>query len=146
MMHSGLLDAAVQFSLDTGGCLKFDLKAYDDEIYLALTGTSKQRTFDNLARAAWRYGERSELHLVVASTLLVPGYVDADQVARIAQFLAALDPRIPYALLGFAPQFHMWDLPCTSVRQAEEAETAARDAGLTNVRVGNRSLLGCDPV
>ncbi len=50
--------------------------------------------------------------------------------------------KIPYVLLGFAPNFYMPDLPCTSVRQAEEAEDAARAAGLTQVRIGNRHLLG----
>jgi len=78
---------------------------------------------------------------VVASTLLVPGYVDAEEVGRIARFIADLDPTIPYALLAFAPHFLMPDLPRTSVRHAEEAEAAARAAGLTNVRVGNRHLL-----
>jgi pyruvate formate lyase activating enzyme len=82
------------------------------------------------------------LPLVIASTLLVPGYVEADQVGQIARFIASINPHIPYALLAFAPHFYMPDLPCTSVRQAEEAEAAARAAGLVNVRVGNRHLLG----
>jgi pyruvate formate lyase activating enzyme len=77
----------------------------------------------------------------VASTLLVPGYVDADEVARIARFIASFGCDIPYALLGFVPQFCMQDLPPTSVRHAEEALAAARRAGLTNVRIGNRHVL-----
>jgi pyruvate formate lyase activating enzyme len=52
--------------------------------------------------------------------------------------------RVPYSLLGFGPNFYMPDLPCTSVRHAEEAEAAARAAGLTRVRVGNRHLLSRD--
>jgi len=35
----------------------------------------------------------------------------------------------------------MPDLPRTSVRHADAAEAAARAAGLTNVRIGNRHLL-----
>jgi len=35
----------------------------------------------------------------------VPGYVDAEQVGKIARFIAALNPRIPYALFAFAPNF-----------------------------------------
>lgn len=141
-MHPKLLDAAVQYSLDTGGCIKFDLKAFDEELHIALTGASNRRTLENFARAARRFDQRPHLPLVVASTLLVPGYVDADQVGKIARFVAALNPQIPYALLAFAPHFFMPDLPCTSVRQAEEAEAAARAAGLANVRIGNRHLLG----
>ncbi|RMF88808.1 MAG: radical SAM protein, partial [Nitrospinota bacterium] len=52
------------------------------------------------------------------------------------------DPDIPYALLGFAPNYLMPDLPETSVRHAEAARQAALAAGLHNVRIGNRHLLG----
>jgi pyruvate formate lyase activating enzyme len=82
------------------------------------------------------------LPLVVASTLLVPGYVDPNQVGRIAKFIASIDRDIPYALLAFAPHFYMSDLPHTSSAHAREAEAAARAAGLRNVRIGNRHLLG----
>ncbi len=142
MMHPKLLDAAVKYSLTTGGCIKFDLKAYDEEVHLALTGVSNRRTLENFARAARRSAERPEIPLVVASTLLVPGYVDVDQVSRLARLIASIDPQVPYALLAFAPSFYLSDLPCTSVRHAEEALAAARGEGLVNVRIGNRHLLG----
>ena len=142
MMHPRLLDAAVRYSLETGGCIKFDLKAFDDGLSRALMGVSNQRTMENFRRAAERFGERPDLPLVVASTLLVPGYVDAEQVGLIAEFIAAINPQIPYALLAFAPNFYMTDLPFTSAQDAREAEEAARTAGLSNVRVGNRHLLG----
>jgi len=141
-MHPRLLDKAVEYSLRTGGCIKFDLKAFDEELYLALTGISGRRTRENFARAAQRRAARPEPPLVIASTLLVPGYVDADQVGKIAGFVASIDPRIPYSLLAFAPNFYMSDLPCTSAHQAQDAEAAARCAGLVEVRVGNRHLLG----
>jgi pyruvate formate lyase activating enzyme len=140
-MHPRLLDRAVDLSLRTGGCIKFDLKAHDGNLHLALTGVPNHRTLDNFRRAAQRIPERLEPPLVVASTLLVPGYVDAEEVGCIARFIAAIDPDIPYALLGFHPHFFIPDLPRTSVCHAEEAEEAARAAGLTRVRVGNRHLL-----
>ena len=142
MMHPGLLDRAVKYSFQTGGCIKFDLKAFDEEVHLALTGVSNRRVRENFMRAAQQYNERPELPLVVVSTLLVPGYVDVDQVSKIAGFIASVNPQIPYSLLAFAPDFYMNDLPCTSVDHAQEAEAAARRAGLVNVRTGNRHLLG----
>jgi pyruvate formate lyase activating enzyme len=142
MMHPRLLDAAVQYSFNTGGCIKFDLKAFDEEVHLGLTGVSNRRTLGNFARAARRFDERPELPLVVASTLLVPGYVEPDQVGKIANFIASINVQIPYALLAFAPNFYLHDLPCTSANHALEAEAAARAAGLVNVRIGNRHLLG----
>ncbi|MGD8697823.1 MAG: radical SAM protein [Gemmatimonadales bacterium] len=140
-MHPKLLDAALRYSLDTGGCVKFDLKAFDERLHKALTGISNRRTLENFSRAGGRYHERPDPPLVVASTLLVPGYVEAEQVSKVAGFIASVHPEIPYSLLAFAPNFHMSDLPYTSRRQAEEAEGAARSAGLLNVRVGNRHLL-----
>jgi len=142
--HPRLMDRALDLSLATGGCVKFDLKAFDDDLHRALTGTSNRQTLANFTRAAARFDERATPPPVVASTLLVPGYVDAGEVGRIARFIAALNPTIPYALLGFAPHFFFPDLPRTSVRHAEEAEAVARAAGLVNVRIGNRHLLSRD--
>ena len=140
--HPRLMERALELSLASGGCVKFDLKAFDDTLHRALTGATNRRTLDNFSRAAARFGERPDPPPVVASTLLVPGYVDAGEVGRIARFIADHDRRIPYALLAFAPQFYFHDLGTTTRRHAEEAEAAARAAGLTRVRVGNRHLLG----
>jgi pyruvate formate lyase activating enzyme len=143
-MHPRLLDQAVELSLQSGGCLKFDLKALDENLHLALTGAPNWRTLANFRRAARRISERPDPPLLVASTLLVPGYVDATEVGRIAAWIAEIDPDIPYALLGFHPHFFVPDLPRTSVGHAEAAEAAARAAGLTRVRIGNRHLLSRD--
>jgi pyruvate formate lyase activating enzyme len=139
--HPRLLDRAVALSLASGGCIKFDLKAWDEGLHRALTGVSNGPTLENFARAARRAHERPDPPLVVASTLLVPGYVDAEEVSRLAAFIATLDPDIPYTLLAFAPHFAMGDLPRTSHRHAEEALAAARAAGLHSVRLANRHLL-----
>jgi pyruvate formate lyase activating enzyme len=139
-----LLERAVDLSLATGGCIKFDLKAHDQVLHLALTGASNQRTLENFTRAARRFAERPDPPPVIASTPLVPGYVDPPEVGLIARFIAGINPNIPYALLGFAPHFYMQDLPRTSASHAQAAEEAARAAGLTNVRIGNRHLLSND--
>jgi len=140
--HPRLLDHAMQVSLETGGCIKFDLKAHDEALHLVLTGGSNRRTLENFAAAARRFTERAHPPPLIASTLLVPGYLDAEEVGRIARFIAGLNPEIPYSLLGFTPQFHMTDLPRTSRCHAEEAQATARAAGLRNVYIGNRHLLG----
>jgi pyruvate formate lyase activating enzyme len=139
-----MLNLAVQLSLESGGCIKFDLKAYDEVLHAVLTGGPNRRSLENFVRAASRVSERQDPPLVIASTLLVPGYVDAAEVTRIAKFIVDLNPDIPYALLGFAPHFHMSDLPRTSAQHAEQARAAARSAGLRNVHIGNRHLLGHD--
>lgn len=142
MMHPKLLDAALELSLATGGCIKFDLKAFHDPLHRALTGVSNARVLANFARAAQLCSRRREPPLVVASTLLVPGYVDAVEVGALARWVASIDKDLPYSLLAFAPAFEFSDLPFTSVAEAKEAESAALEAGLTRVHLGNRHLLG----
>jgi len=142
-MHPTLADQMLALSLQSGGCVKFDLKAWDDTLHHALTGSSNQRTVQNFRRIA-QHGGRRQWPLLIASTLLVPGYVDRREVEQLAAFIATIDPSIPYALLGFQPHFFMPDLPRTSVRHAEEAMAAAQEAGLQRVRIGNRHLLSRD--
>jgi pyruvate formate lyase activating enzyme len=140
-MHPRLIHRALELSLGSGGCMKFDLKAFDENLHIALTGGSNQQTLDNFAAAAARFSERPFPPPVVASTLLVPGYVDAQEVGQIAEFIAHLNPDIPYALLAFHPHFVMHDLPLTSKSHAQAALEVAQSAGLRNVRLGNIHLL-----
>ena len=140
--HPRLMDEAVELSLTTGGVVKFDLKALDERLHVALTGGRNERTLANFARAAARAAERPDPPLVVASTLLVPGYVTPAEVGAIARFIASINPQTPLALLAFAPSFAAADLPFTSRRHAEEALAEARSAGLGRIRIGNSHLLG----
>ena len=140
-MHPRLLDQMIELSLRSGGCIKFDPKTWDDNVHRALTGSSNQRTLRNFARVAAHAQSRPNSPLLIASTLLIPGYVDAQEVGQLAAFIASLDPDLPHALLGFHPHFYMRDLPGTFVRHADGALAAAHAEGLNNVRIGNRHLL-----
>jgi len=141
IMHPRLLDSALKYSLQTGGCIKFDLKAWNEQVHIELTGISNKRTLENFAHAAQRAVEQSTSPLILAITLLVPEYVEAAEVGKIAAFIASINPDIHYALLAFAPNFYLSHLSFTSSRQAREAEAAAVEAGLANIRLGNRHLL-----
>ncbi len=140
-MHPKLLNRIMELAADSGGCVKFDLKAWDKNLHVALTGVENQRTLDNFTRAAAYINQRRVPPVLIASTLLVPGYIDVDEVASIARFIANLDPNIPYSLLAFHPQFYMSDLPLTSRELARRCQQTARDAGLKKVRIGNMHLL-----
>jgi len=140
-MSPELLEEMMSLSVESGGCVKFDLKAMDANIHYALCGVNNSRTLENFAAAARRIPERPEPPPLVASTLLVPGYIDAQEVKAIASFIAKLDPNIPYALLGFHGDFLMTDMPPTSLRQAESCLEAAKAAGLKRVRIGNVHIL-----
>ena len=73
---------------------------------------------------------------------MVPGYIDAQGVGRISEFIESLNPAIPYTLLAFHPAYKVTDLPSSFRKQAQECLDSAMQAGLRRVRVGNTHLLG----
>jgi pyruvate formate lyase activating enzyme len=140
-MHPAWMKRMARLSLESGGCVKVDLKAWHPHIHKALCGFDNKRVLENFSRLAeWSF-LRPDPPLLVASTLLVPGYVDEKEVGEIASFIARLNPDIPYALLAFAPQFVMSDFPTTSKAQAKACLDAAKGAGLRRVRLGNVHLV-----
>lgn len=140
-LHPDRLDQMMEIAMDSGGCVKFDLKAWDPVLHKVLTGVSNQSTLDNFTRAAEKIAQRPFPPLLVASTLLVPGYIDPVEVAAIAGFIVGLNPDIPYNLLAFHPQFLMSDMPVTSKTLASKCLQSARHCRLNNVRLGNVHLL-----
>jgi len=140
-MNPDLLDKMVNLSLESGGCIKFDIKAWNDSLHRALCGVSNVRTKENFERAAQWVKKRPEPPLLIASTLLVPGYMDEKEVRDISKWIASLHPEIPYALLAFHPQFFFKDLPTTSRTMAFRCKEVAEEAGLQRVRIGNLHLL-----
>jgi len=140
-MSPSLLDQMARISLVSGGCIKVDLKAWSDEVNMTLCGVSNRQTLENVRRLAEFHKERREPPFLIASTLLVLGYVDSYEVTHLARFLVSLDPSIPYTLLAFHPSFRMQDLPPTSRVHAIECLEVAQREGLENVHLGNIHLL-----
>jgi pyruvate formate lyase activating enzyme len=139
--NPALVRRAAELSSITGGNIKFDLKAFDERVHMALTGMSNEQTLRNFELVCREFFDaRPEPPVLGATTLLVPHYVDAEEVERIAEFIASLDDRIPYSLLVFHPDFKMDDVPVTPERQVWECYRAAR-RHLKRVHIGNLHLL-----
>jgi len=78
----------------------------------------QQKCFENFEIFARKfYPRRSELPVLTAITLLVPGYVNEYEVSRIDESVSKIDRTMPYSLLVFHPDFMMDDLPITSFEQ-----------------------------
>jgi pyruvate formate lyase activating enzyme len=140
-MQQPYLSMLADLSLKSGGLIKFDLKAWSKEIHYALCGVTNAKTLENFQTLSLWIDKRPSPPLLIASTLLVPGYVDESEVKQIAGFIAGLNPQIPYSLLAFHPQFYLSDLPTTAKSHALRCREAAFDAGLNNVHIGNMHLL-----
>ncbi len=132
--------AAGEYALKSGGNIKFDLKAWDESLNISLCGVSNRATLDNFRSLSSLYRKRPELPVLSASTLLVPGYIDAEEVEMIAEFISSIDRSVPYTLLAFYGCYMMGDLPTTSWSLALECKDAALKH-LDNVTIGNLHLL-----
>ncbi|MEM3123887.1 MAG: radical SAM protein [Nitrososphaerota archaeon] len=136
-----LVKRAVETVVTSGGNVKFDLKAFDPIIHRALTGFDNSRILQNFEMVYREfYSRRRELPVLAATTPVVPRYIDAEEVEKIASFIASLDDQIPYSLLVFHPAFMMNDLPITPMQQVTECYRAAL-RHLRRVEIGNIHLL-----
>ena len=136
-----LVSQAVKLSLETDGNAKFDLKYHSDILSQTISGVSNQQSFKNFEMCFDKYySQRPEHPVISATTLLIPGYVDVEEVQGIAQFLSNLDKSIPYSLLIFHPDSFLSDLPNTPRKQAYACYDMAKKY-LSNVNIGNKHLL-----
>jgi len=145
LVNEAIMREMARVSLVSGGIVKIDWKAWSPAVYQALTGVDGWKAFERIKRnakiVAEMARERREIPLLVVSTLLVPGYVDAEEVRHIAEYVASVDAETPLVLLAFYPTHLLQDLPPTSKRHAQEAIKVAREAGLRRVYVGNEWFL-----
>lgn len=141
LFNKPFLDKVIEISLKSGGIIKFDIKAWHEELYIALTGGSKKKVFENFQYVAQFFNERKEIPLLTASTLLVPFYVEEEEVYQIAKFIAEINPEIPYRILAYSPQFFLRDLPLITREKAYRALELAKKVGLKRVSLGNEHLL-----
>jgi len=140
-MNPKFAEKAAEYALESGGNIKFDLKTWSEELNIALCGVSNKPTLANFKMIGEKfYKKRPDLPLLSASTLLIPSYIDVEEVENIADFISEIDAGIPYTLLAFYPCYVMNDLPTTSRKQALECQKAAQKH-LNKVRIGNIHLL-----
>ena len=82
-MSKRVLKEMADSALESGGCIKIDLKAWSETLHMALTGVNNRQTLANFEWLAQMASSRPEPPLLIASTLMVPGYIDAQEVSLI---------------------------------------------------------------
>jgi len=140
-MDRGLLEKMAEYSLKTQGTIKFDLKAFDPNLHYGLCGVSNQQVLKNFEFLAKKFLPQAKGIFLLASTLLVPGYIDEKEIENLSRFIASLSKEIPYSLLGFFPDFLMSDLPFLKKSEADRYLSIAKSAGLKRVHLANLHLL-----
>lgn len=135
------LEQFAELSMESGGGIKADLKCWSSEILYALSGIEHRAAYENFELIGKRQQERPEVPFARASTLLVPGYVDEEEIRGVASFIADIDPSIPYSLLAFHPLYYMSDMPYLKEREVDRLLEICKEEGLERVRLGNPWLV-----
>lgn len=108
-----------------------DIKAYDEETYRNLCGT----TNESILRASSEILKRDFVLEVL--TLFIPGWVEDDQIAKIARLILALNPEIPLTLLSFFPAYKMKNTKSPALTDMIRVFHRTKEIGLKNVKLGN---------
>jgi pyruvate formate lyase activating enzyme len=96
------------------------IKSRSDGVHVEHTGASNAPVLENFARM-YRGGIE-----VDASSVLIPGLIDRDEIRMVARFIAGLDRHIPYHIVGYVPVPEApWRKPTS--REVEEAKSAAEE-------------------
>jgi pyruvate formate lyase activating enzyme len=109
-----------------------DLKFFRDETYHRVCNARLAPVLDTIklyrALGIW----------IEITTLVIPGYNDStDELRAIAEFLAALDTRIPWHVSAFHPAYKLNDTDATPVATLLRAREIGQVAGLKHVYTGN---------
>jgi len=109
-----------------------DLKSFSDDFYRDICGARLEPVLKNI-RSMKELGLWVEL-----TTLVIPDLNDSrEELNQISQFIADLDPAIPWHVSRFRPAFKMKDRSPTPVSKLKQAFRIGKDAGLNFVYQGN---------
>ncbi|MHA1270376.1 MAG: radical SAM protein [Candidatus Helarchaeota archaeon] len=139
--NNKIIAKMAELALESGGNIKVDLKCFTEQLNISLCGVSNKQTLQNFEFLNTFIEKRPDVPFLIASTLLIPGYIDIQEIDLISKFIVNLNPEIPYRLLGFFPHYLMSDLPRTSLEHAKRCLNIAKRNGLKNVSIGNTGLL-----
>ncbi len=122
------LDHFKEFGIDS---FWLDIKAYDQKIHKKLTGV----TNDWILKLPELIIDKNFVLEVLS--LYIPGWVETEQIKKIAEILARVDRNIPFTILAFFPEYKLTNTPSPTLQQMVEAYLDVIDSGLKNVRLGN---------
>jgi pyruvate formate lyase activating enzyme len=117
-------------------------KAWSEKLHQQITGRPKSLIYDNF-QAAHRAGMQ-----LAANLVFIPELVGLDEMEGLVRFLAALDPEIPFHIMGYIPvpgrpwrrptddemrdavalaSSHLRQVGCSHLTSAEALDLTSRD-------------------
>lgn len=109
-----------------------DLKSFNDEFYKKICKGRLSPILDSI-----EYMRKIGIWLEI-TTLVIPGTNDSEEeLKNIADFIATVDPDIPWHISRFHPDFKFMETIPTPVKTMEQARAIGKKAGLRFIYLGN---------
>jgi len=120
--------------------ITYDIKAYDDEIFLALTGASSRPVLRN----AEYIGRHAKDKLWEYRILIIPR-INENDIIPLTKFIADIDSSLPVCFLAFRPNFVLENHAGASRGLLDRCVFIAKNSGLENAYwSGHTGLPGRD--
>ena len=113
--------------LDFTTSITYDLKAYHNEIHLALTGASSAPVLRN----AEYIGKYAKDRLWEYRIVVIPK-INETEIKPLTEFIASIDPSLPVNFLAFRPNFVLENHPGADRQLMERCVDIAWQSGLKN--------------
>jgi pyruvate formate lyase activating enzyme len=107
--------------------ITYDLKAYHNDVHLALTGTSSTPVLRN----ATYIGKYAKDKLWEYRIVVIPR-INENEIKHLTEFIADIDPSLPVSFLAFRPNFLLQYHPGAPRMLMERCVNIARRSGLKN--------------
>lgn len=116
--------------------ITYDIKAYDDEVFLSLTGASSGPVLRNAAYI----GKYAKDKLWEYRILVIPE-INEDDIKPLTEFIASIEAGLPVCFLAFRPNFVLENHPGADKALMDRCVAIAREAGLKNTYWSGRTGL-----
>ncbi|NVM37953.1 MAG: radical SAM protein [Candidatus Lokiarchaeota archaeon] len=108
-----------------------DIKAYDEEIYKRLCGTSNKTVLDSPKEIIKRN------FVLEILTVYIPNLIEVDQFEKIAQLIFEIDENIPFHILAFFPKYKLESYRSPTLDEILETYKVIKRVGLKKIQIGN---------
>jgi pyruvate formate lyase activating enzyme len=108
--------------------ITYDIKAFNDELHLALTGASSQPVLRN-AKYIGRYAKD---RLWEYRILVIPK-INEEEIEPLCCFISDIDAKLPVCFLAFRPNYVLEQHPGADAELMDRCVKIAKKSGLQNV-------------
>jgi pyruvate formate lyase activating enzyme len=122
-----LTEESLRRVLSFATSITYDIKAFNDEVFLALTGASAPPVLRNAEYIARHAKDRLWEYRI----LVIPG-INEQEIRPLTEFIADLDPDLPVCFLAFRPNFVLETHPGATRELMNRCAAMAKEAGLRN--------------